>query len=111
MQKELIQVAATIGQTAGAAIFAYAAVYVGILGNKPMSPRAWGPARSLNRRTFAICFGTVGLALSLACYLIFLNIESELPIAALALLAIFATLLVGWLIMRARTTQQRTRGD
>ncbi|MFY1659182.1 hypothetical protein [Micromonospora sp. WMMD1274] len=94
---------AFIVQLGGAAPFAYAVVVDGIKGECPRNARLWGKAERLSRKKFAAYFGSLGLALSHAVFLL-INFRSDdlLMLATGALAVVVIVLLFNWLLRLRR---------
>lgn len=94
----LAAVIAAVG-CAGAVVFAYAVILVGVKGQRA-SERAWGQAANLPRAVFASYFGAAGLALlSLAHLVQFYRNEEWFWLIAPQQGAVLLSLAVGWLVM------------
>ncbi|MET7960008.1 hypothetical protein [Micromonospora zamorensis] len=91
-------VIAAIG-CAGAVVFAYAVILVGVKGQRA-SERAWGRAANLPRAAFAGYFGAAGLALLSTAHLaLFYRDEEWFWLIAPHQGAVVLSLAAGWLAM------------
>ncbi|MET7819880.1 MULTISPECIES: hypothetical protein [Micromonospora] len=84
---------------AGAVVFAYAVILVGVKGQRA-SERAWGRAAKLPRAVFAGYFGAAGLALLSTAHLaLFYRDEEWFWLIAPQQGAVVLSLAAGWLAM------------